>query len=294
MRACHAASDPTEALSIGADDDVMVAMPTGCPGLTAVLERAGFVAAAQEARELVARAGGDRRLLDSLVRRRLLGEPLAWITGSVTFCDLEVRIEPGVYVPRPQSEALARRSAERLGPNGTAVDLCTGAGAIARTLSAARPAARVVGSDVDEGAVACARANGVEAYRGDLFSPLPPALRGQVDVVVGVVPYVPTDALRLLPRDTLAFESTLSYDGGPDGTEVLRRAVAGSAEVLRRGGTLLLELGGEQAAALDHDLARLGYNDVEVLVDEDDDVRGIEVTLGPGAVDGALPPEVSR
>jgi release factor glutamine methyltransferase len=181
---------------------------------------------------------------------------------------LEIRVDPGVYVPRRQSEPLARRSVERLPEAGTAIDLCTGSGAIAKTLIANRPGARVVASDIDERAVACAAANGVEVYLGDLFAPLPSTLEGRVDVVVGVAPYVPTPALQLLPSDTFAFESPLSYDGGPDGTGILRR-----------GGALLLELGGDQADALGDDLAPLGYVDVIVLTDEDGDARGIEATL---------------
>ena len=150
---------------------------------------------------------------------------------------------------------------------------------MAKTLITGRPRARVVACDVDERAVACATANGVEAYCGDLFAPLPRTLEGAVDVVVGVVPYVPTPALPLLQRDTFAFEPPLSYDGGGDGTEILRRVLTGSPRFLRRGGALLIELGGEQADALGDDLARLGYADVSVLVDEDGDVRGIEATL---------------
>src|SRR6202011_4369062 len=106
---------------------------------------------------------------------------------------------------------------------------------------------------------------GVEVYRGDLFAPLPSSLEGRVDVVVGVVPYVPTPALPLLQRDTFAFESRLAYDGGPDGTEILRRVLRDSPRFLRQGGALLLELGGEQADTLRDDLARLGYVDVSVL-----------------------------
>jgi release factor glutamine methyltransferase len=251
--------------------------------LAALLSDAGFVAADEEAEALLVRAGGDAELLDSFVARRLAGEPLAWITGSASFCGLDIRVDRGVYVPRWQSEQLARRAVERLPPNGTAIDVCTGTGAIAKTLMANRPGARVVASDLEERAVACARANGVEVYRGDLFAPVPPGLEGRVDVVVGVVPYVPTPELALLQRDTFTFESPLSYDGGPDGTGVLRRVVAGTPRWLRHGGALLLELGGDQADALGDDLARLGYADVSVLVDDDGDVRGIEATLGqPG------------
>ena len=231
---------------------------------------------------MLAFAAGDAALLGALVDRRLTGEPLAWITGRTSFCGLEVRVDPGVYVPRWQSEALARRAIERLPANGIAVELCAGSGAIARALAAARPQARIVASDLDERAVNCARANGVEIYQGDLFAPLPPGIGSHVDVVVGVPPYVPTPALPLLQRDTLAFESPLAYDGGPDGTRILRRILAGAPPFLRPGGTVLLELGGEEAEALSADLDWLGYGDVTLSIDEDGDVRGIEARW-PGA-----------
>jgi len=255
-------------------------VPTQTPAdLAERLSRAGFIAAEDEANELIARAAGDVHLLDSLVARRLTGEPLAWVTGKTSFCGIEIRVDSGVYVPRWQSEPLARRAVERLPATGVAIDLCTGSGAIARILTTNRPGARVVASDVDERAVACAAANGVEVYSGDLFALLPTGLEGQVDVVVGVVPYVPTPELPLLQRDTFTFESTLSYDGGRDGSDILRRVLRESPRFLRRGGGLLLELGGAQADALRDDLARLGYQDVSVLADEDGDVRGIEARL---------------
>ena len=244
------------------------------------MSEAGFVAAEEEAGELLARSGGDVDLLESLVARRLTGEPLAWIIGRVSFCGLDLRMDAGVYVPRWQSERLARCAIERLPSTGVAVDLCTGAGAIARALAGAHPGATVVASDLDPRAVTCAAANGVDVYWGDLFAPLPPTLAGNVDVVVGVVPYVPTAALSFLQRDTLAFEAMLSYDGGADGTDVLRRVVTESPGLLRVGGTLLLELGAGQDQALGEDLTRLGYSDPVVLFDDDGDVRGIETTFG--------------
>jgi release factor glutamine methyltransferase len=137
-----------------------------------------------------------------------------------------------------------------------------------------------VASDIDARAVSCALSNGVEAYRGDVFAPLPPGLEGHVDVLVGVVPYVPTLELPLLQRDTFTFESTLAYDGGRDGTDILRRVVTDSWRFLRDGGALLLEVGGDQHEALDGELSRLGYSAIALLVDEDGDVRGIEATLG--------------
>ncbi len=248
--------------------------------LVARLEAGGFVAAGEEADELLACAAGDEARLEALLNRRFTGEPLAWITGSVTFCGVEVGVDHGVYVPRWQSEQLALRAAERLPQGGAAVDLCTGTGAIAAVLRAHRPQARVVATEVDERAVACARANGIEVFEGDLLDPLPNTLEGQVDVIVGVVPYVPTPELGLLQRDTFTFETALPYDGGDDGTTYLRRAIADAPRFLRPGGALLLELGAGQPERLHDVLARHGFTDIAVLFDEDGDIRGVEATLG--------------
>src|SRR5690348_3118186 len=119
--------------------------------LRELLERNGFVAADEEAVELVAAAAGDAAVLDAMVKRRLTGEPFAWIVGTVEFCGLSVVVQPGVYVPRWQTEPMAWRALERLPEGGTAIDLCTGSGAVARVLM--RKAARVVACDLDATAV---------------------------------------------------------------------------------------------------------------------------------------------
>jgi release factor glutamine methyltransferase len=226
-------------------------------------------------------AGGDAATLEEALGRRLAGEPLAWLTGHAHFDGLDLLIRPGVYVPRWQSIELARRAAARLPERGTAVDLCTGSGALAHSLVRARPHASVVATDMDPRSIDCARANGVDAWLGDLFDPLPRALRGRTDVVVAVTPYVPTDSLRLLPRDTLTHEDAGHYDGGPDGTHVLERVVTGAPVFLRPGGSLLLEIGGDQAALLRPLLDGLGYSQVDIWSDDDGDVRGIEARWVP-------------
>jgi release factor glutamine methyltransferase len=248
--------------------------------LTVQLSRAGCVAAEEEAEELVACAGGDQSLLRELADRRLAGEPLAWITGRADFGDQSVLVDPGVYVPRWQSVELAARAVARLPHDGKAIDLCTGTGAVAAVLRAARPAARIVATDCDTRAVACARANGVEAYQGDLFAAVPDSFRGETDAVVAVVPYVPSTELHLLPRDTLQFEDASHYDGGPDGADLLRRVVVDAPGFLRPGGAVLLELGGDQADVLRPTLDQLGYASVRAWSDEDGDVRGLEATYG--------------
>jgi release factor glutamine methyltransferase len=239
-----------------------------------LLARNGFVAAEEEAAELIEAAGGDDARLEAMVARRLTGEPLAWITGFADFYGVRLRVDPGVYVPRWQTEVLAARAVERLPAGGRAIDLCTGSGALAVVLGAAG-AARVVASDLSAAAVACARANGVEAYVGDLFAPLPTGFLAEL--ITAVVPYVPTPDLPLLQRDTFTFEPELFYDGGADGLGVMRRVVAEAPAWLAPGGALLLELGGRQADAVE----LTGFTDVRVLRDEDGDVRGIEGTLAP-------------
>jgi release factor glutamine methyltransferase len=245
-----------------------------------LLARAGFLSPTEDAAALQARAGGDHDELDRLVARRLTGEPLAWIVGGTWFCGQWVIVHPHVYVPRPQSEAVVRAAVDRLPVDGVAVDVCTGSGAAAVVLHRARPAARVVGCDIDAAAVACARANGVEAFHGDLLAPVPTDLRGRVDAIVGVAPYVPTDALASLQRDTFTFERPVAYDGGPDGLDLVRRLVDESRAVLHGGGALAMELGGDQAERLEPDLERLGFVDIRVLLDAEGDTRGIAATFG--------------
>ncbi|MGH2640241.1 MAG: N5-glutamine methyltransferase family protein [Actinomycetota bacterium] len=240
------------------------------------LAEGGCVAPDDEADSLLTAAREGVGPSEELVHRRLRGEPLAWITGSVTFCGLRVRIDAGVFVPRPHTEALARRGIELLPDEGIAVDLCTGSGAVAVMLAAARPRATVLGTDLDPVAVACARRNGVSASEGDLDGPVPSTLRGRLDLMTAVVPYVPTEELHLLPRDVLAHEPRRALDGGSGGTRVLVRAAGVADAWLRPGGSVLLELGGDQAAEMTATLTGLGFTDIRVHADEDGQDRAIE------------------
>ncbi|HEX6231401.1 MAG TPA: HemK family protein methyltransferase [Actinomycetota bacterium] len=252
------------------------------------LAEGGVVAPPAEADALLAASAEGAGPVQALVARRLSGEPLAWITGWARFCDVRVRVDPGVFVPRPHTGALARRAVSLLPDGGVAVDLCTGSGAVAAVLASARPRATVVATDVDPVAVACARRNGVRALVGNLDEPLPPSLRGRVDVVTAVVPYVPTEELHLLPRDVLAHEPREALDGGPRGTSALVRAAEAASRWLRPGGSVLLELGGDQAGEVASTLARLGLSETRVHRDEDGRDRAIEAR----ASEGELGPEL--
>ncbi len=146
----------------------MSSLPLSATGVIERLIAAGCLAAEEEAEELMA-AARDGAALEASVSRREAGEPLAWITGTMRFCGRTVRVDPGVYVPRMQTEELAARGAELMAARGRtsrAVDLCTGSGAVAVHLMASVPGASVVAVDSDRLAADCARRNGVPAVVG--------------------------------------------------------------------------------------------------------------------------------
>jgi release factor glutamine methyltransferase len=237
------------------------------------LTTAGCIAAVEEADELLA-AAPDPGTLESWVERRENGEPISWITGTVEFCGRPVHVDPGVYVPRIQTEELARRAAALLEASRgrRAADLCTGAGAVACHLLADVPRSFVVGVDIDEAAVLCARKNRVPAIKGDLGR----SLAGRVfDVVTAIAPYVPTPEIKFLPADVQRYEPRRALDGGPDGLELLRRIAESASELLVEGGYLLVEIGGSQDDELRPDLERYRFGDIETWTDEDDDLRGL-------------------
>jgi release factor glutamine methyltransferase len=236
----------------------------------------GCVAPDAEAEALLRASSEGVGPIEELIARRLRGEPLAWITGWARFCGIRIRVDPGVFVPRPHTETLARRAVSLLPTEGIAVDLCTGSGAVAVVLGSGRPRATVIATDVDPMAVACARRNGVGALVGDLDEPLPPSIRGRVDVMAAVVPYVPTEELHLLPRDVLDNEPRHALDGGPRGTTVLVRAGEAAARWLRPGGSVVLEIGGNQAGELATTLTDVGLSEIRVHRDDEGHDRAIE------------------
>lgn len=239
------------------------------------LAAAGCIAAEEEAEELLSNAP-DPPTLEAWVGHREQGEPLAWIVGSTRFCGHSVRVDPGIFVPRHQSEKLAQIAAELLSDNGLAIDLCTGSGAVACHLMAERQTARVVGIDVDERAARCARSNGVRTLVGDLGSPL---RSHSCDLITAVAPYVPSSQLRLLPADVQRYEPRLALDGGADGLALVRRMVLDAARVLKTGGWLVTELGAEQDQSLGPDLAASGFAIPQTWFDEDGELRGIAAQL---------------
>ena len=282
----------------------MTPVPTGTTSrrelrawATRELAAAGCVSAAAEADWLLEEAtdpegsgeprGGapvSQEALRAMVTRRVAGEPLQYVIGWAPFGRLRLAVGPGVFVPRPETEGLADRAASRLrtlpSPR-TAVDLCTGSGAIACYLASEAPGTRVLATELDPGALAWARVNadryGVELLAGDLDAPLPPELAGRVDVVCANVPYVPSEAIATLPTDVRDHEPRLSLDGGHDGLDLFRRLAERAGHWLAPGGWLYGEIGEDQAEEAAALLTAAGLAEVAVhqdLVGRDRIVEG--------------------
>ncbi|UAJ80831.1 peptide chain release factor N(5)-glutamine methyltransferase [Leifsonia sp. ZF2019] len=192
-----------------------------------------------------------------LTERRAAREPLQHITGRAAFRSLELKVGPGVFVPRPETEVVAQFAIDALrsvaAPEPVAVDLGTGSGAIALAMATEVPHARVFAVENSPEAFVWTRRNvdesGVANLRPvfiDLADALPD-LDGSVDVVISNPPYVPDAAI---PRDpeVRLFDPAAALYGGPDGLDVVRTISRVAQRLLRPGGTLVLEHGELQGA----------------------------------------------
>jgi release factor glutamine methyltransferase len=217
------------------------------------LRAAGCVFAEDEARLLISTACTTDDLA-AMVERRAAGLPLEHVLGWAEFCGLRVAVDPGVFVPRRRTEFLVHEAvalATAARRTTVVVDLCCGSGAVGVALAAALGPVELHAADVDPAAVRCARRNvsaaGGQVYEGDLYEPLPAALRGRVDVLAANVPYVPSEEVGLLPAEARVHEARVALDGGADGLDVLRRVAAEASRWLAPGGHLLVETSERQA-----------------------------------------------
>jgi release factor glutamine methyltransferase len=239
--------------------------------LVARLRAAGCVFAEDEAALLRAEAR-DADHLEAMAAERVAGRPLEQVVGWAEFCGRRILLEPGVFVPRRRTELLARRAVGLASATDrpVVVELCCGAAAVGAVVLAEVDGVELVVADIAVAAVASARRNvGDRALvvRGDLYDPLPAALRGRVDLLVANAPYVPSDAVGSMPPEARDHEPRIALDGGTDGLDVARRVLANAPRWLAPGGHLLVETSRRQAPALLATFAAAGL-DAEVVRDE--------------------------
>jgi release factor glutamine methyltransferase len=216
--------------------------------------------------------------LSALVRRRLDGEPIAYIVGQREFFGLPFKVSPAVLIPRPDTELIVELAIDRLPPQGRLLDMGTGSGAIAVSVAHTRQDALVTALDVSPQALAVARenaaANGaaVRFLQSDWFGAIGDE---RFEVVASNPPYIASGDEHLSQGD-LRFEPVGALTDHADGLSALRIIIAGARAHLAAGGWLLLEHGYDQAAQVRELLAAQGCTEVQSWRD----LAGIERVSG--------------
>ncbi len=270
------------------------------------LRRAGVSQAQTEAREIVCYAADKtkeqlyrdmslyassdlERRVEELVQRRLAGEPVAYIVGEWEFYGLPLDISRDVLIPRADTEVLAERAilkARAAGEGGRVLDLCAGSGCVGLAVAANAPQCRVVLADLSEGAlrlckqnvrrnglnarVTCISANALEA---------PSSVLWDFDVIACNPPYIPTGDLEGLDVSVKDFEPLMALDGGVDGLDFYRVIASKWKSALRLGGTLIFEVGIDQAEAVAQIMADNGFENIVTTEDTGGIQRVVEGTI---------------
>jgi len=201
---------------------------------------------------------------NELTARRAAGEPVAYLTGRREFWSLQLKVDPSVLIPRPETELLVELVLQFVDDQKQfeVLDLGTGSGAIALAIVAERPASRVTATDISSTALAVARQNAqtlcitnITFVTGDWYQPL---TSRHFDVIVSNPPYV-ADGDPYLQRGDLPFEPATALLAGADGLRDLQTIVVGAIDRLVPGGWLLLEHGADQEDAVSRMMRECGF-----------------------------------
>ncbi len=238
----------------------------------------------------------DGAKVRKMIRRRTKGEPAQYITGSVIFLGLNIKVGRGVLIPRPETELLVEEAiktmkCEELGARGkdepacaascvsrltphallSVLDLCTGSGCIALALAKEFPDAEIYGTDVSKEALAYAgknaESNGIKNAKflqGSLFEPV---MGRKFGIITANPPYITRDELDTLQREIRDWEPVDALDGGEDGMDFYRQILSSAGEYLRADGFIFLELGYDQAGVVQKLAQEQGFKDVAIIND---------------------------
>ena len=267
------------------------------------LREAGVEGAQLEARELLCHAAGKYReqfyrdmalyapdpveeKLAALVERRLAGEPVAYLIGEWEFYGLTLDVTPDVLIPRMDTEVLAERAillARAAGEGARVLDLCAGSGCVGLAVAANVPTCRVVLADVSEAALKICKGNvrrnelnaRVTCVQADAMQK-PDAALWDFDVIACNPPYIPTGDLAGLDVSVRDYEPRSALDGGADGLDFYRAIAAQWGSALRLGGSLLFEVGINQAMDVAALLERSGFEDIQSTQDTQGIPRVVE------------------
>ena len=267
------------------------------------LKGAGVEQAQLEARELLCCASGkDRarflrdlslyasdpveRRFRELMKRRLAGEPVAYLIGEWEFYGLTLDICRDVLIPRPDTETLVDRGVlfVRDMPEGARVlDLCAGSGCIGLAVADMSHNVRAILADWSEDALRVCRQNirrcnligQVQALQADALEP-PPRLLRDFDLILCNPPYIPTLELARLDPSVRDYEPHLALDGGEDGLKFYRAVTREWKRALKPGGKLIFEVGYDQAQAVQAIMSEQGFTGIQATKDPGGHWRAVE------------------
>jgi release factor glutamine methyltransferase len=212
----------------------------------------------------------ETKIYTDLVAKRAQRIPLQHLTGVAHFRRLTLKVGPGVFVPRPETEVVTQLAVDALRAVGKespiAVDLATGSGAIAISLAVEVPNAKVFAIELSEEALKYTRVNFADLaadavlVQGDLVDAFP-ELNGTVDVLVSNPPYIPDEMIPIYPEVHL-HDPSLALYGGVDGLDIVRNVDSAARRLLRSGGTLIIEHADMQGEAVRELLLASGWRHV--------------------------------
>ncbi|MDO4785097.1 MAG: peptide chain release factor N(5)-glutamine methyltransferase [Propionibacteriaceae bacterium] len=208
-------------------------------------------------------AGQERRYAE-LLRRRAEGIPVQHLTGEAHFRTVTLKVGPGVFIPRPETESLVGWALQELAgmQNARVVELCAGSGAISKALATEREGLDLYAVELSEEALAYATENlaglGVELRQGDMAEAFGD-LDGTVDLVIANPPYIPLDCWETVPAEVRDHDPELALFSGADGLDALRTVAAVAWRLLRPGGLVGAEHAEVQSDAVVELFAATGF-----------------------------------
>ncbi|MFN3534827.1 MAG: peptide chain release factor N(5)-glutamine methyltransferase, partial [Desulfatiglandales bacterium] len=227
-------------------------------------------------RPLTEQEASDFRIL---IKRRLKREPLQYILGTAPFYTVQLKVGPGVLIPRPETELLVDTILKeiRSGKFGIGPILCldigTGSGCIAISVLKESKDTLFVATDISDAALSYARENAssegvsdrLDLRQGDLFEPI--GRWEHFAIIVSNPPYVREDQWEMLQPEIREFEPKVALTAGPDGLSIVRRIVREGIDYMKEGGLLLLEIAPSQAKEVSHMMEEAGLKDIRLLKD---------------------------
>jgi release factor glutamine methyltransferase len=227
----------------------------------------------------------EKKALDELLRRRMAGEPLQYLLGHQEFWSVDLKVDPRVLIPRPETEVLVDQALSILATSSGRVprvlDIGTGSGAIVIALTNEFVEIFAVATDISQEALQVAKENArkvgvgqrIRFVRGDLLHPFRPLTDGVFDLILSNPPYICRSDIEELTREVKDHEPRLALDGGEDGLDFYRRMSRQVPSYLRKGGWLLVEIGQGQGTEISTLLEQSGCFSAPELVR---DLSGIE------------------